>query len=169
MSIASYIKVNQFSRKGVRTAPVGATQEEHLNLQCPPLVMVCLFQLCFPPVFIRRGCWKEICKGCIPSFVLHTTIKQIWFSISINFVVGLWMALLIGQPQRWKETGWEREGGSDMQQRAPGRDLNRGHCSEDKASVHGTPALPTELIYINLNVIKPSLWTIFAVCSNMPA
>lgn len=77
MSIASYIKVNQFSRKGVRTAPVGATQEEHLNLQCPPLVMVCLFQLCFPPVFIRRGCWKEICKGCIPSFVLHTTIKQI--------------------------------------------------------------------------------------------
>ena len=35
-------------------------------------------------------------------------------------------------------TGNRRERGSDTQQRAPG-------CSEDKASVDGTPALPTEL------------------------
>ena len=33
-----------------------------------------------------------------------------------------------------------------MQKRAPGWDSNpRGHCSEDKASVHETPTLPTEL------------------------
>lgn len=35
----------------------------------------------------------------------------------------------------------------DTQQRAPGLGLEPGgHCSEDSASVHGTPALPTELI-----------------------
>lgn len=39
------------------------------------------------------------------------------------------MTLLIGQPQRGK-----------------------GRCSRDKASVHGTPALPTELMDANFYV-----------------
>ncbi|XP_073325722.1 uncharacterized protein [Pagrus major] len=38
-----------------------------------------------------------------------------------------------------------REGGDDTQQRAAGRTGTLGCCSEDKASVSGTRALPTEL------------------------
>lgn len=35
---------------------------------------------------------------------------------------------------------------SDSQQRASGWTRTWGHCREDKASVHGTPVLPTKLM-----------------------
>ncbi len=44
-----------------------------------------------------------------------------------------------GLNRKW---GWER--GNDMQQRATGWNQSRGSCNEDKTSVHGAPALPTE-------------------------
>ena len=49
------------------------------------------------------------------------------------------MALLIRQLREMK--GW-----NDMMQRAAGCIQTLVCCSEDKASVHGTPALPTELV-----------------------
>ena len=49
------------------------------------------------------------------------------------------MALLIGQLREMK--GW-----NDMMQRAAGCIQTLVCCSEEKASVHGTPALPTELV-----------------------
>ena len=52
------------------------------------------------------------------------------------------MALLIGQLREMTEN-WTKERGDDMQQRAIGRTRTLGCCSEDGASVHGTPALPT--------------------------
>ena len=63
---------------------------------------------------------------------------------NIYIFFGLLSALLIVQLKIWQETGWERW--RDTWQRAPRPGLEpRGHHSEDKASVHGTPALPTEL------------------------
>ena len=60
------------------------------------------------------------------------------------FVFCLLSALLIEQLEIDRKQD-ERERGSDMRQRAPIRDMNWGHRSEDKASAHETPAVPIEL------------------------
>ena len=54
------------------------------------------------------------------------------------------MALLIVQLKRWQETGRERGGVTHGKGTQAGT-RTRVHCSEEKASVRGTPALPTEL------------------------
>lgn len=58
------------------------------------------------------------------------------------------MASLIGWHSEVTGKGM-REMGKDLQQRATGLELRTrslGQCSEDKAPVYGTPALPTELL-----------------------
>ena len=57
---------------------------------------------------------------------------------------GLHMALLIDQLKMWQESGWQR-GGMTHSIGSQERSRTWGRCSEDKASVHGTPALPSEL------------------------
>ena len=49
-----------------------------------------------------------------------------------------------------KETGMRERGGVTRRTRA--------HCSEDKASLHGTPALPTELN----DVLSQYIFTLFS-------
>ena len=55
-----------------------------------------------------------------------------------------------------------------------GQESNQGRCSEDKVSVHGTPALPTELIGAPLsNLLSIQKYMKFlkgAICLNqLPA
>ena len=55
----------------------------------------------------------------------------------------------------YMETGWER-GGVTSSKGPQARTWTWGCCSEDKASVHGTPALPTEL--------NSALLCVFSAC-----
>ena len=63
---------------------------------------------------------------------------MIFFYICIHFY-GLYMAFIRRNDRKQVERG------SDMQQGPQTGTGTQGRCSEDKASVNGTPALPTEL------------------------
>lgn len=64
--------------------------------------------------------------------------------------IGLYMALPTEQFKKLQETRWER-GGVIHSKGPQDRTQTRGRCGEDKASVHGAPALPTELNSTNNN------------------
>ena len=74
----------------------------------------------------------------VASWEMYDPILLDWkFTTFLAFVC---MALLIGQFQRWQEGGVTCSKGSQAWTQT------WGLCSEGKASVHGTPALPTELM-----------------------
>ena len=60
------------------------------------------------------------------------------------FLKIFFLALLIEHLKTWQETDWER-GGVTRSNRPQTRTRTRVHCSEAEASVHGMPALPSEL------------------------
>ena len=100
---------------------------------------------CWPKPAARRSdhlhrwsCWQE----------------QVFYLFFRYFVFLALIALLIEQLEDL--TGNRtRERRSDTQQRAPGRDSNPGRCSEDTASVHGTPVSLLRVLQFILEFI---LW-----------
>ena len=75
--------------------------------------------------------------------------SQRWFTRHMHRIVYINMCpffslLLIEQLKMRQETGWER--GAATRSKGPQAGTRtRDRCSEDKASVHGMPALPTEV------------------------
>ena len=107
-----------------------------------------------PPTYRRRTKeWSQdnyflFMRNCHKCFYCHFSFKVYFFGLidrTAKAVTG----------NRLRERERERERGSDTQQRAPGRD----------SSVHGTPALPTDLIISQHKSAGLPFQRIFRHCS----
>ena len=92
------------------------------------------------PCFVLFISWPVHSNGADDVFtwrkrVTSCKVSQQKSSISELFFFLPFMGLLIDQLKRWQETGWERGGETH----------NKGPRARSQTSVHGTPALPSQL------------------------